>query len=475
MKNQKFTCLRYTLTTLCFFLLVGVAQAAFYYAAPSGNAGWSNAVNIESPCSVYTAMDNAKAGDTVYFRGGQYDFPYVYASTWAGIIHPANSGIEGSPIVFMAYPGETPVWNVTGAAANQYTTLFSSAGHEYITLDGFTVKSSNGLSMTSIAIHGNSGATGSRKKGCVVQNMNIDGGNVFSTSNNREGLRIEDVDGAIVRNNTIYNYSGSDDNYAGIKSYDTVNCIFEHNYIYNCTRGIYSKSNMNGAVIRFNYIVDTNVGIYDNSYIDQRRTSNNNIIHDNLIVNATYMGIRWRTEDGVTDDGNHFFNNTIYEVKHGITIGDGTGWMVYNNIIRRKAGTSGHHVNLGTNYSLKKFDHNLYDSSLDFHIRTHFEVSGGSDYTTLASWQASGELQNGANPGNGSIYADPQYENYSGSMSEKIDFKLKASSPGYQAGLGGIDMGANIDLVGLIDGGGTGGVGGSEGSSSEIPQDFRMQ
>jgi len=432
---------------LNFFLLTQFVYAETYYVAPNGEATWNEAQNIDTPCSVYTAMENARAGDTVLFRGGTYNFPYAYKSTWIGIIHPFYSGTADNPIVFKAYPDETPIWNVTGTPEGGYTTLFSTAGHEYIVLDGFTVMANNGTAMTSVAMHGDTGIEGPYKKGCIVQNMTINGGGVFTGNNNREGIRVDDMDGAIIRNNTIYGYNGNNNpNYAGIKFYNDSNCIAEHNEIRNCIRGIYSKSKMCSTVIRFNYIRDVSIGIMDASY-SSTTVSHNNTIHDNLIVNASYVGIRWLTEVGFSVNGNKFYNNTLYNCKHGINIGDGSGWQVYNNIISRTS--KGHHVNIGVIYSISKFDHNLYDNNQSFFIQTHFEGVGGVDYTSLSSWQSSGELEGGDNPGVGSYYADPQFENSSGTMTDALDYKLSSSSPGYRQGVGGVDIGANVDLVGL--------------------------
>ena len=44
-----------------------------YFVSPEGTSSWSECANITTPCSGKTAVENADAGDVVYFRGGTYD------------------------------------------------------------------------------------------------------------------------------------------------------------------------------------------------------------------------------------------------------------------------------------------------------------------------------------------------------------------------------------------------------------------
>jgi hypothetical protein len=75
------------------------AWAAQYYAAPDGQD--CNMGNKASPWSLARAVsaDGAKAGDTVWIRGGNY----------SGGFQVANSGTSGAWITFAAYPGELPI------------------------------------------------------------------------------------------------------------------------------------------------------------------------------------------------------------------------------------------------------------------------------------------------------------------------------------------------------------------------------
>ncbi len=64
------------------FLFPSVVMAAEYYVSLDGAATWSQSLDIETPCSLDTANANARAGDTVCLRSGEYGI-------W---IQPTSSG-----------------------------------------------------------------------------------------------------------------------------------------------------------------------------------------------------------------------------------------------------------------------------------------------------------------------------------------------------------------------------------------------
>jgi hypothetical protein len=108
--------------------LPGVARAQTYWVSPTGAAAWSNCTGSTplsgaSACSVATANSNAAAGNTVYFRNGNYG---------AVTIQPVHSGTGVSNrIIFVAYTGETP----TLSGGNPDVEL---SGNSYIVINGFT-------------------------------------------------------------------------------------------------------------------------------------------------------------------------------------------------------------------------------------------------------------------------------------------------------------------------------------------------
>jgi hypothetical protein len=107
-------------TKIATFVLtvLGSLQAATYYVSPAGsdNATGSMSAPFASFARGQTA---AQPGDTVYFRAGEYN--YTAATTTcsgqtalvAGV-ELNKSGTQGHMIHYMAYPGETPIFNFVG-------------------------------------------------------------------------------------------------------------------------------------------------------------------------------------------------------------------------------------------------------------------------------------------------------------------------------------------------------------------------
>lgn len=87
-----------TANKLMLLLLIAAlpTYSAEYFVSPEGSASWSQCTNIDTPCHLSTANQNAQAGDTVYLKGGIYD----------EYIRPSNSGTESNRIVFTNYQDE---------------------------------------------------------------------------------------------------------------------------------------------------------------------------------------------------------------------------------------------------------------------------------------------------------------------------------------------------------------------------------
>ncbi len=440
------------------FMLFGILFfeeiiAGEYYVSPNGTSTWSAAVNTDSPCSIYTAMNNANAGDVVHFRGGKYNIPYSNASNWVGLIHPANSGNPGNPITFIAYEDEEPVLNVSGDYGNDDFVIVFATGqsNSYIILDGFTIQGNDGQKASGVA---GFGRVGSPAKGLEFRNLKINGGtNLIQSTNNREGIRLENTDGAKIYNSKIYNYYQTNDwyNTTAIKMYKNTNTIIEHNEIFDNSAGIYLKSRNDDSIIRYNYIHDmAHHGIYIGMYMtEDYRNSHRNKIHNNLVSNIGYMGISTRTEDGAYGNDNHIYNNTIYNCKYSIWTGDGSRGKVYNNVIVPWEESTYHPAVIAKdNWSFSLYDYNLWSNNRNFKVTINFEVTGMTEYSSLSDFQNSSVADSVAS---NSVYADPEFINRSGILQFISDFALSSSSPGYKSGNDGNDMGANINLVGLTD------------------------
>jgi parallel beta-helix repeat protein len=437
--------------------------AAEYYVAQKGSASanqldegavaWSDAENLNEPCSAGTAMARATAGDVVYFRGGTYALSHSDSNryNYTGALSPSNSGTEGNPITFKAYPGELPVLDVSTAESGwDHGVAFGAGCQEYIVFDGFKVVADSGAKLGGMKFQGNNCEW---IRGLVVRNCEFDGGSTILTStDNRECIRVERTEGTIVENCIVYNCRQTDDwhNTSAIKTYTTNGLVVRNCEIYNCSCGIFLKSRANDTLVYNNYVHDCYQGGLLNTYLD--RHSNNVSIYNNVIAKCAYRGFTTINEEEATANDLKFFNNTCYSIVD-TSFGSGKttpghGVVFFNNILQttdalRRTFRSGYSNDPLYGY-IKEADHNQWTTSFKIECR----ANGTHTYTTLSPWQSSGELEGGGNPGSGSLASDPKFINTSGTMNSLDDFKLASDSPCKGAGRNGEDMGADIDMVG---------------------------
>jgi hypothetical protein len=393
-------------------------------------------------------MANAQAGDTVYFRGGQYEVGQSSGS-WPPSFawNPAHSGIAGYPITFKAYPGERPVVNgtVSGANAgtwtghNENTGVLGAIYRSYITWDGFTVQANNGAKMATVYIMGENGSADN----CTIRNFIFNGGTQqVNDGNNWEGLRVEHVKNLTVSNCLFYNYRAlqAQHNTSALKFYHDAVGLIEYCEIYNSTVGIYAKSDTDDYVFRNNFIHDC-VTLFLMTPDMTGMESDRGTIYNNLLVNASSGGFSDDAGDSSALHGNDWViaNNTFYNAGWACTTKGnepGHGWKFYNNI---SSGSKYGLVTNGAHSTLAEVDHNQW--GLVFKLFLRYNITN-TFYTTLAAWQASTELEDGGHPGVGDLVSDPGFSNGSGTLKLQSDFVLKSASSSRGAGRNGVDMGA---------------------------------
>ena len=110
--DRKFDVGRWRTGLALLFILAVLSQANNYHVTPSGLAPVGSSGTFVSLAS---AEASAVAGDTVW----------LHAGTYRSALKPANSGTPGSPIVFIAYPGDAPL--LTGLDSIGGWTLGSNA------------------------------------------------------------------------------------------------------------------------------------------------------------------------------------------------------------------------------------------------------------------------------------------------------------------------------------------------------------
>lgn len=437
-KSNKLKALLFIATFL--ILSSGTLQAETYYVAPGGSASWSQCMDIGTPCSPATAMRNAIAGDTTYFRGGTYSITGG-RTAYHGLLEPSNSGTQSSPIIFMAYNDEIPVISVNCTTSENQCWSIGTNAKDYITWDGFILRTSNNKT-AGIFIGGESYSTGAVFKNSTV----IAGSLPVSDGDNFDITRMEKTSYATYTNNRIggLRSPSPSDNNAALKMYDNDHSTIEYNEFFDSPMGISAKRNMDYAIIRHNYFHDNHEDIHNNVYLSS--DSDYNKIYQNLFSNTGYLGINITQSEAALARGWEIYNNTFYMTSglKSVWLGASSELSFYNNIL---AGPNQSQFTTVRNSStLTAMDHNQYGtSSLSIELRRY---DSSSEYTPLSSWKSSGELISGGNPGAGSLTSDPLFVNGSGSMSQISDFELSPSSPSKGAGRNGVDMGANANLVG---------------------------
>ena len=121
--------LRRTASVLSLLLPGSVALAATFYVAPAGND--SNAGTQSAPFkSIAKAQSVASSGDTVFLRGGTYNISSSQIARTDSLYAYVHD-ISKSGISYLAYTGETPVFNFSAVkpAGLRVTAFFVSASN----------------------------------------------------------------------------------------------------------------------------------------------------------------------------------------------------------------------------------------------------------------------------------------------------------------------------------------------------------
>lgn len=446
-------------------LFPSLSFSATHYVSPTGSDTWANSTDIAKPCAVSTAFANAAADDLIYFRGGTYSVPAKNSGdTYIGYYNPANSGTSGHPITFKAYPTETPLFDGTAGGSGDtplLATIMGASQKSYIVFDGLSFQSDGGTKMARFMIGSNNDDNNGPYTtiNITVQNCTFNGGNTITDTDNNEGIRVNKVNTVLIKGNTLHNYRETNEyhNTSAIKLYHTSNVTIENNDIHNATVGIYNKSNINTAIYRYNMIHDCpNMGIYTNAWASGYDMPSHSYYH-NVFWNNDYASIFLYAEDSGTINNVSVYNNTVYNDSssgdlYGILIAAAGNWTasnsqtVYNNII------------LGTAYKLTfavgviaECQYNQYGNAGSFNVRSNYG-NGAITYSSLNDWHASTVVTGGVHPEGAStlngLASDPLFVNSSENMNTLADFALQGESPCVGTGKAGVDMGANVALVG---------------------------
>jgi hypothetical protein len=410
-----------------------------YYVATNGDDAAAGSIGAPWKTPQHAIDTATTAGDIVYFRGGTYNVAGGHLSD--GLIN-FSSGSAGNPILFSAYPSESPVFDFNTLDLGNYSGIFIN-GASYISWTGIEIKNcrttTNGGS--GIHVYGNgsnyvftdmithdtdrSGILASKWDGGTgISNVTIDGCICYNNCHLGwgEALSLVNIDTFEIKNCTVYDVQGIDHyehNKEGIcVKQGCANGSIHHNEVYATRMGIYIGGTTLGAhniEVYVNKIHDNIDGDLEGygitlgveSAADQ--TCDEIDIYNNLIYNNTSRGFHINAQAASTYNFS-LINNTFYQN------GDSEIWccetnttfvtcVIRNNILWSEAGNAGVSIQDDTT-DLAQFtiDHNLF-------------------------WDGDGTLSASNHAGTDSVVADPLFVNAG------TDFSLSNESPAIDAGV----------------------------------------
>lgn len=425
-----------------FFIMATSSFAETYYVSPSGTASWGQCTNINTPCSAETGLVNAQAGDVVYFRGGTYKAPVTQSTGYTPAFRPSHSGVEGDPITFKAYPGETPFLdNSNNHGSAHSVATFGVYYKNYIVWDGFrsnTVPDTRHMAKGFIIFHADH---------CELRNSEITGYNNGRSNNNI--IRIERSAHAKIANCKLHGSHGNHSNNCDAIQLYASYAVIEYCDIYDNNAGIFDKGGCDHNTYRFNYFYDNGnafvLGTDPNSKTPHHLFIYQNIFRDNSNGSIDMLGDR-------SKDNLYFYNNTIVN-SGGWGIGfqhdNASNVNVYNNIL------------YGNNKAIRYYSNTINISNYNNYRNTgifNMDSYGGTNYDSLSTWKSA----TGLDTNSGSTYT--QFVNANGTTPDA--FKLQANSTCLTDGRGGdypLVQGAYITGNEVI------GYSGEEGTPSSPP------
>lgn len=457
-KFSKFKIIFIAIIFFGFFGLAGSSSAADYYVSPTGAASWANcgapAKDGTEACSRQTAMANAVAGDTVYFRGGTYE-PGVGNQFSDPVMHPAHNGTTGNTITLKGYLGETATiheatWNDV-APNNNTKPAAGCAQNSYVTWDGFTFErdKDNGYQASAIVRF-------ELSDHCSIINSELIGRPHMDYSN---GSLIHIVQSTYIdiSNNRLHGMSRDPNaieptvNTTAIWSFNFDHVYIHHNDFYDNYSSVNTKLATSYLYIYNNHIWDCGHTAFVNWW--QGSGTTDELIYQNVVRNCPYVFDATNAGD-YSQYNIKLYNNTIYNSGNGqmITVGHiryhgRRGTEVFNNIIYNAGGGNPLLVRYYNSPDLEEMpayaDYNTYYGGGYWNLNYNDQYN----YNTLSAWSAATSLDSH------SIIANPLFINSGGT--NPTDYKLQSSSPAKigRGGEYGTVMGAYVtgdEIIGYV-------------------------
>lgn len=391
------------------------------YADNSSDRPWrtlGRAVWGSTSRTATVAAQAAQAGDIVTVAAGVYDTSASTGVRMNPIYNPVNNGASGRPIIFRAAANEVVELRASTAPAGQ--PIIGAMDRAYITWDGFRV---NEQYVPTTADTGPVVVWSSNN--VTLQNLTIRGYN-RGWVDNHNGIRLENTNAIVVRNNSISGYRESQQAYnsSGLTMYRSSNVTIENNDFFEANAGIYLKGfNTTGLVIRNNKFTNVGNGVQLGGAQDVR-------IYRNIFDNCWESGVTVSIYNDANGINNAIIaNNTIMRATGtdfgAVTFRAGSGFFqsirVANNVLGRSR--SGVAVWASTVSPLINSSHNAF-----YQNETPAMVAW--QRMSLGSWQSSYQKDTVW-----SREVNPSFVNEGGA-----DYHLAPGSPLLQAGVDVLDL-----------------------------------
>lgn len=245
----------------------GYNPTNYYFVSTTGSDSTGVANDPDHPWATVSGLrvDHALvAGDIVIIKGG------TYTDNWS-LSYPTTSGSSGNPIIFMAYPGEKPTWDLPGDFGGEPT-----EGNSHLVFDGLLFTNS----ATSLGRTFNFGANdGTDATGIIIRNCEV-----WARANG--AFMMQDLHSILIERNVFHHTEagGSHGIYLGARNYPNDDVIIRNNLIYQV--GL-TCAQMNGRCTNYELSGNVCYNFKNASGFSLEMGVEGAIVYNNIVFNGT--------------------------------------------------------------------------------------------------------------------------------------------------------------------------------------------